>query len=93
MDAIRFNVNGRPVELQIDSSTPLLWAIPSSSCCPRRKWAKASGPGFPPCSRTNSEPIGRAFVLKIPLPIQPTGILGLIGNLPATAKAPLPFLT
>src|SRR5438445_2006797 len=27
METIRFKVNGRPVELQIDPSTPLLWAI------------------------------------------------------------------
>jgi hypothetical protein len=27
METIRFKVNGQPVELQIDASTPLLWAI------------------------------------------------------------------
>jgi isoquinoline 1-oxidoreductase subunit alpha len=27
METIRFQVNGQPVELQIDASTPLLWAI------------------------------------------------------------------
>jgi len=27
MDTTRFTINGKPVELQIDPSTPLLWAI------------------------------------------------------------------